>query len=185
MEFEDSSSESDECVEALSSQQNGVPVQHQIQVASPQQPLQQPQQQQQQQQVQPTQFLQIQPQPGILQGAPTLLFHPQQPGTAFVSGIVIKNGSQGFGRNEIAIINAQDLVAIQQQQLLQQQQLARANAASAAVGETTFNREVLPEVEKNRHQSEVKDLNVIQVGTLPEEVSSVFIVIINLKLVTK
>ena len=158
MEFEDSSSESDECASEVRS-----PMQHQLQFTSQQQQQQQPH-------LQPTQFLQIQPQSGMIQGAPTLLFHPQHPsGTAFVSGIVINNGGQGMGQNHIAVINAQDLVAIQQQQLLQQQ-LAQANAAAA--GGTIYNREVLPEVEKNRHQSEVKDLNVIRLGPLPEEVST-------------
>ena len=34
-----------------------------------------------------------------------------------------------------------------------------------------YDREVLPEIEKNRHLSEVKDLDIIRVGTLNEEVS--------------
>ena len=98
------------------------------------------------------------------------------------------NGFLINGGNAISVINAQDLLLLRPQiqpQLLagqgpvvQQQQQQSGNNNISGEGNNSSNssnvnneREVLPEEEKNRHQSEVKDLNIIKVGTLQEEVT--------------
>ena len=175
MEFEDSSSESDDNNARVKDNNNvsTIQQQQQQQLLLRQQQLQQQLQQQQQQQAQAI------PSGGQWQATPTTGFIQHQPltTTAFVNGILINNG------NAISVINAQDLVLFQQQPIQQQQQQqqliavktdhdgeAGAGAIAGAGAVTYHEREVLPEEEKNRHQSEVKDLNIIRVGKLTEEV---------------